>query len=1132
MRKTNRLKKVASIAAVVALAVTLTPSGVMTNGLGVNKIVYADEQGQTQSKVLDTIWNEVEIGTHEGTGSYTYDATAKTVTITGAGTEFGKDSGKENCFYSYVDVKGATTIVAKITPDANNNSGFAGIIAKNDASDESSMAAGFYYDYSKNQSRVGRHGGAATISSDMTTPVYVKLEFSTDACYYTVAKDSEFTDIIKARNGMGVTGLDPKTVGFFATEGNKITLSDVMITSKYTQDDASVKKVVFDSNVGELKPVKSTSAAYSGKYDSGNSYKEVADGNVLKITQKRSAAVKGNIREDKGVDYLLFPETTDNLTITADVTINSVDSGTDKQGIAMGQFIAQNGSKTSVDTVHFQKNKVFQHTYSKSGVGGCGDPKTATLDDAVGSSFSITYTKSADNKADIKVVKADGTVLVDSAKAGTSIDLTQDVIDSKLQSGESVQYGFAFTGISVDLSNVKLINKSGEILYDMNDYYIATGVAPVVDSPIVSVAEDRNSINLIWNIATEGSGNIKYIVYVSKDGADYVKSGDTKVPSYSFSNMTGDGSYKFKIVPMGGDTLGTAIETDSVTYQTPLAQTEVTVQATDKKISLSWTAVDGATSYEVFRSLGSDGTVELIKTTSDTAYEDTNIKAEEPYYYYVVAKNANNSSNPSKTLQVLASVGHTGTYVYESEAAKLTVTAKSNDTLTSDTASIAMKSDKAGTVKLVINGKEVSSQKVKADEGFILNASLEKGRNNVEVLLIDDNNKTTRKAFNFVSNPVYDIVVDSAFTGTDGDVVDGHATYKTVQSAVNSVPTDNTESKVIFIKNGEYNERVTIDVPNVSLLGEDAEKTHIYYSAAVSEGTAVDMWTRNAMYVGSNGDGFTAENLTVENSFAYTNGSDQQADALCIVADKTACVNVRLVGYQDTLLTDSRIKGEDGNYEVTRQYFYKCYITGNVDFIYGAGSSYFDDCDIVARYTSYKPDGCFTAPRTYASTDYGMVFNDCRFLAEDGVGDDTYRLSRPWGKDASTTFINCYMGRAVSDVGYGDMSGNSYKNARFSEYASYGPGYVLNNDRPLLSSTQVAKYSMDMVMGDFDPVSVVKGLYLEKSADISEDNKDESTDIKAEDELPKTGDAAPIAMLITLLGLSGLGLLSSRKKRV
>ena len=462
-----------------------------------------------------------------------------------------------------------------------------------------------------------------------------------------------------------------------------------------------------------------------------------------------------------------------------------------------------------------------------------------------------------------------------------------------------------------------------------------------------------------------------------------------------------------------------------------------------------------------------------------------------------------------------------------------------------------MKSDRAGSVKLVLNGKEVSTQSVKADEEFKLELSgLVQARNDVEVLFTDENNQTTRKTFNFVSKPKYDIVVDAAFAGNDGDVVDGHATYKTVQAAVNSVPADNAESKVIFIKNGEYNERVTVEVPNVSLLGEDAEKTHIYYSAAISEGTATDMWTRNAMYVGSDAGGFTAENLTVENSFAYTNGSDQQADALCIVADKTACVNVRLVGYQDTLLTDSRVKGADGNYEVTRQYFAKCYITGNVDFIYGSGSSYFDDCDIVARYTPYKSDGCYTAPRTYASTDYGMVFNECRFTAEEGVGDGQYRLSRPWGADASTTFINCYIGRAVQSVGYGDMSGNLYKDARFAEYGSYGPGYYVNNDRPLLTSDEAKLFAEEKVMEDYDAEAVVKALYKAddsstpdnpkpedpKPADPtpgtpSDDKPADNTQVKDDNKAPQTGDKAPLAALASLLGLSGLGLFASTKKK-
>lgn len=108
------------------------------------------------------------------------------------------------------------------------------------------------------------------------------------------------------------------------------------------------------------------------------------------------------------------------------------------------------------------------------------------------------------------------------------------------------------------------------------------------------------------------------------------------------------------------------------------------------------------------------------KTVGDLSYTDSDIKAEEPYYYYIVAKNADNTSNPSETLQVLASNGHTGEYVYENEAAKLEVVAKDNDTVFADKASVAMKSDRAGTVKMVVNGNETIAKKVNADEAFIL----------------------------------------------------------------------------------------------------------------------------------------------------------------------------------------------------------------------------------------------------------------------------------------------------------------------------------------------------------------------------------------------------------------------------
>ena len=69
------------------------------------------------------------------------------------------------------------------------------------------------------------------------------------------------------------------------------------------------------------------------------------------------------------------------------------------------------------------------------------------------------------------------------------------------------------------------------------------------------------------------------------------------------------------------------------------------------------------------------------------------------------------------------------------------------------------------------------------------------------------------------------------------------------------------------------------------------------------------------------------------------------------------------------------------------------------------------------------------------------------------------------------------------------MSGNSYKNARFAEYGSYGPGYVLDNDRPLLSSTQASVYAMNNVLGDYDASAVVNALYKTDTPSTPDESK-------------------------------------------
>lgn len=1047
----------------------------------------APTQAPTESAVnpLPTVVKTAAIEAEGGS----YSVENGTFTVTGAGSKFDKDSGKDSLYYVYFDVKeGTQSITAKVTPTKTAASGAMGIMARNGL-EQQDMAAALYYDLGKNQVRIGRHGGAGSIAGVTPTDAfYVKLEFSNGAVYYTVAKDADFTDIIKNRSGMGSVGLDVRNIGFFATDGNVLTVSDIEIIANYKEDgsDEAVKKIVYSSVYGELIPQYAKSIV---EYSSEFTFTQSVNGNELNLVSKKGGTTKGYIRSDKTTDYLLFPQTTENWSVKADVVINSIDSGTDKQGIAVGQF-AKTDKRIYADIFQANKNKAMQHNFvSDNGGENGGNPKASSIDISGGATYTMQYTKYAANEAnpDGYAVMTAYSAAGDDLAKGADYPFSLSNCASSLRAGQPVHYGLAISAADATVTNIKVTNEEGYIIYDQNDYYIAVGVAPVVGTVTGSVSEDRKSINVTWDNAEEGVGNVQYIVMVSKDGGEYALAGNSKINEFTYKPKE-DGVYTFKVYGKSGESvsLDAAKTSNEVVYKAPIDDITVTATGSKDNVTVEFTLAEGATAYDVYRKVTSDGKAELIATINASDIEAdaktgkyVDVPEEEvPVYYSVTAKNDNNTSNPAEYMQALRSAGHTYAYAVGKEADKLTITAKTNDTVFDGKFSVTGSYAVDGSYVVNVNGKEGKAVEYKAGEAAVIEGTLENGRNDVEVIFTNASGVKSRTVFNFVNAPKYDILVDAAFTGTDGTETDGVPTYSTIKAALAAIASDNAKQVTVFVKNGTYNERVTVTAPNVSILGEDSEKTKIAYSAAIAEGTATSMWDRNAMYVDSTADGFTLENIWVENSYNYTNGNDQQADAIAIVADNVVVINAKLIGYQDTLLIDSRVKDSTGGYEVTNQYFYKCYITGNVDFIYGSGSAAFEDCDVVGRYTSYKADGCFTAARTYNYTQYGLIFNNCRFYGEEGIAAGAYRLARPWGADASTVFLNCYMDETVTGVGYGDMSGNLYKNARFAEYMSSGAGFAVNNDRPLLSKEQAAAYATEKVLGaDFDYKKVMDSLY-------------------------------------------------------
>ncbi|WP_053749517.1 pectinesterase family protein, partial [Streptomyces sp. MMG1533] len=282
---------------------------------------------------------------------------------------------------------------------------------------------------------------------------------------------------------------------------------------------------------------------------------------------------------------------------------------------------------------------------------------------------------------------------------------------------------------------------------------------------------------------------------------------------------------------------------------------------------------------------------------------------------------------------------------------------------------------------------------------------------------------------------------------------DGSGTYTTVQAAVDAVPSGNTQPVVITVAPGTYREIVTIpsNKPYITLkgLGSSSAATVI-----VNNHSAGGYGTSGSATMFVNGHDFTATNLTVSNDFdESTTTSGQQAVALNLNADRSVFNNVRLLGDQDTFLVNTG----------ARAYVVNSYVEGTVDFIFGAGTIVFNDCDIYEKRTTGGP---ITAASTDISKKYGFLFYRSNIT---GATNNTTQLGRPWYPDAQVLYRESTLSAAMATAQpWTDMSSNSWQNARFSEYKNTGAGATVNSNRPQLSDSAAADYTPQKYLAGSD----------------------------------------------------------------
>ena len=274
----------------------------------------------------------------------------------------------------------------------------------------------------------------------------------------------------------------------------------------------------------------------------------------------------------------------------------------------------------------------------------------------------------------------------------------------------------------------------------------------------------------------------------------------------------------------------------------------------------------------------------------------------------------------------------------------------------------------------------------------------------------------------FYANAQYDKIV----------AADGSGDYTTISAAILAAPFNPAIPFKIFIKNGIYKEKVTINRTFITLVGESAANVIIRWDDYYLK--VPNLQPKSTATVTINANDVVMMNITVENRSGDTMDGPQ-ALALNVNRDRCVFKNCRFIGGQDTVCTD-----RNG----TRQYFRDCYIDGNTDFIYGGSTTLFDNCIIYGRDRIDRGSGGYlTAANTPVGQAYGYVFRNC--IIPNNNGFTTYVLGRPWGNDSGTAtaskannktaFINTTMAQSIKTVGWSVW--DSGTNTSLISYAEY-----------------------------------------------------------------------------------------------
>ena len=186
-----------------------------------------------------------------------------------------------------------------------------------------------------------------------------------------------------------------------------------------------------------------------------------------------------------------------------------------------------------------------------------------------------------------------------------------------------------------------------------------------LEQPAVKLSNIAEGISIEWD-AVEGAE--AYQVF-RKTSDSWVLLAEVTEPGYQDDTAEDGVTYYYSVVAKCGDTLSSGEQYAQISR---LASPEVTVKNFYNGVSVQWTAVEGAESYDLYRKVPG-GSWEVLKTgRTGLSYTDKTVKETAEYVYAVRAMNATGGSAYASSGQIIRILQPEATVSNEAEGVLVT----------------------------------------------------------------------------------------------------------------------------------------------------------------------------------------------------------------------------------------------------------------------------------------------------------------------------------------------------------------------------------------------------------------------------------------------------------------------------